>query len=58
MAAAMFFLSSACMYTYRLVCVQATFACSDRKRGKERRETDYDMREGGMQQKTKKMTRG
>lgn len=37
MAAAMFFLSSACMYTYRLVCVQATFACSDRKRGKERR---------------------
>lgn len=34
------FSSSACMYTYRLVCVQATFACSDRKRGKERRETD------------------
>lgn len=29
-AAAMFFLER--VYTYRLVCVQATFACSDRKR--------------------------
>lgn len=38
MIAAMFFLER--VYTYRLVCVQATFACSDRKRGEERKETD------------------
>lgn len=44
-AAAMFFLER--VYTYRLVCVQATFACSDKKRGKERRETDCDKRGGG-----------
>lgn len=51
---AMFFLERA--YTYRLVCVQATFACSDRKRGKERKKTDK--REGGAQQrKQKKWTR-
>lgn len=35
-AAAMFFLER--VYTYRLVCVQATFACSDRKRGKKKRD--------------------
>lgn len=49
MAAAMFFLER--VYTYRLVCVQATFACSDRKREKERRETAI---KGGTQQKRQK----
>lgn len=53
-ADAMFFLERA--YTYRLVCVQATFACSDRKRGKERKKTDK--REGGgATEKIKKWTR-
>lgn len=49
---AMFFLER--VYTYRLVCVQATFACSDRKRGKERKETDCVKRGDAMERK--KMT--
>lgn len=51
-AAAMFFLERA--YTYRLVCVQATFACSDKKKRKEKEERRIAIKWGGRNREDKK----
>lgn len=51
-AAAMFFLERA--YTYRLVCVQATFACSDKKKRKEKEERRIAIKWGGHNREDKK----